>query len=177
MSADDIFAGSGVAYFAPVGTALPATAVATLNSAFESAGEISQDGLTVAFEVSKAVFTNWQGNPVKVKTLTSEFKFTLKFYEDNALVKELFYGTEVESTAGGTSKIAIGSAVDVPRAAVIHVTDGNVDKRFALKEVVAGERAEFNVKPDEAGYSITFHAVVVDGVAGHELFDTDLLAT
>jgi len=178
MSADEIFSGAGVSYFAPLETPLPATALISLNAAFESAGEITEEGLTVAFEVAKQVFRNWEGKPVKVKTLTTSFRFTLKFYEDNALVKELFYGQQVEPTNGSTSKIAIGSAEDVGRAAVIHVTDGDKQKRFALSEVYAGERSEFQIAPGQAGYQITFHAVVDEtGVAGYELFDTDLTAT
>ncbi len=50
---------SGMFFHAPAGTALPTYPLETLNSAWESVGDVSDTGLTLTFEKSTTNLRNW----------------------------------------------------------------------------------------------------------------------
>ncbi len=63
MSTHDVKLGigdvSGMFYHAPAGTALPATATATLGAAWKEVGDVSQDGISFSKDMSTENLRNW----------------------------------------------------------------------------------------------------------------------
>jgi len=91
---------NGTCHVAVYGTTLPtkASEVASLDPAFTDCGEISQDGLEVAFSVSSDVVRNWQGQPLRAFNTENSVTFKLTFLEADAqTVQEIYYGTTVTS--------------------------------------------------------------------------------
>lgn len=179
MSADAIFAGSGQCLAGPYGTELPVDIddMDTLDPALVDLGEVNQDGLEHAFSVDKTVLKNWKGLPVRTLGTSTEITFKLTFLETTKDIVEMYYGAPVV-TAGSGSKVDLGQPADESRAMVIPVEDpgtGRV-KVYVLPNVVVAERDDQTVKPDEAGYGLTFHALVEPslGTSGYVLFDEDL---
>ena len=63
---------SGMFYHAPAGTALPATADATLDAAWAEVGYVSQDGLTVSISASTDSIRDWANRSVRFFVTDSE---------------------------------------------------------------------------------------------------------
>lgn len=178
---DAIFSGSGLAYLAPYGTDLPTNAESTLDAAFINLGEIHEDGLEHAFAVDKEVIRNWSKVPIKTTATSVEATFALTFLDDHELVVGAFYGAEVESQAGGFSKVELGKPSDQAWALVIRTEDPATNrlKVYSLPRVEVSERADQTVAPGEAGWGLTFTALhdADFGSMGEILFGDDLTAT
>lgn len=158
MAVDDIVAGHGVVYVAPYGTTLPTNHDASLDAAFKSLGEVSEDGLTHAFTVGAETLRNWEGNIVKTLKSTIDVTFALTFLEDTDRVIELFYGAEL-SVAGGLSEINLDRPEDIEYAMVIAVTDGTNEQRYVLPRVEVMERGDKTINPTSVGWNMTFAAL------------------
>lgn len=178
MGAEDIRSGSGRAFLAPYGTALPddIADMASLPVAYVDLGEVSEDGLDHAFGVDKQVIKNWDGDPVKTVALSAEATFKLTFLETSGDVLRLYYGAEFEE-AGTGSKIPIGTPADLDHVMVIVVEDkatGKI-KGYSLPRVQCMDRENLSEKPGDAGYGLTFQALKdsVSGKAGWLLLDDD----
>lgn len=63
---------SGMFYHAPAGTALPATADATLDAAWQEVGYVSQDGLTVAINATTEGIKDWANRIVRMVVTDSD---------------------------------------------------------------------------------------------------------
>lgn len=63
---------SGMFYHAPVGTALPTTADATLDAAWTEVGYVSQDGLTVSVSATTDSIRDWGNRSVRFFVTDSE---------------------------------------------------------------------------------------------------------
>lgn len=63
---------SGMFFHAPAGTALPATADATLDAAWTEVGYVSQDGLTVSVSASTDNIRDWGNKSVRLFVTDSE---------------------------------------------------------------------------------------------------------
>lgn len=178
---DTIFSGSGLAYLAPFGTALPTNAETALNAAFISLGEVHEDGLEHAFSVDKEVIRNWDKLPIKTTATSVEATFGLTFLDDNELVVGAFYGSEVVSQSGGFSKVELGKPADQAWALVIVTEDPGTERKrvYALPRVEVSERSDQTVAPGEAGWGLTFTALydATFGSMGEVLFGDDLTAT
>jgi hypothetical protein len=161
MAVDDIVAGHGVVYVAPYGTALPANHNASLNAGFKSLGEVSEEGLAHAFNVSADMLRNWKGDAVKTLKTTTDITFGLTFLEDTDRVLELFYGADLNS-GGGISDIELGRPEDKAYAMVIAYADGTNEQRYVLPRVEVMERGDKTVNPSSVGWSMTFAALYDD---------------
>jgi hypothetical protein len=179
MGADAIRSGSGRAFLAPYGTAIPDSTddMVGLDVAFVDLGEVSEDGLEHVFSVDKEVISNWEGDPVKVISTKISATFKLTFLETTQAVLEAFYGADVQSTVDG-SKIAIGEAADTDYVMVVSVQDKGTEKLkvYALERVQVMDRDSVSEKPGSAGYGMTFQAMKnpATGLTGVVLFDEDL---
>ena len=71
----------GAVFHAPLGTALPDSASATLNAAFKSLGYISSDGVKNATEITSEEIKAWGGDVVLTPETGKSDKFTMKFIE------------------------------------------------------------------------------------------------
>lgn len=180
MTAETIHSGSGRAFLAPYGTALPdSTAdMASLPVAFIDLGEIHEDGLEHVFSVDKEVIKNWEGVPVKIVSTSSETTFKLTFLETNAEVLKAFYGADIVTDGGTGSKIELGAPADVDYCMVIAVEDKSTSKLkvYTLERVQVADRDSINDKPGQAGYGMTFQALKspTSGKTGYLLLDDDL---
>lgn len=180
MGADNIFAASGKCLLGPAGTELPAEITDINDPALVDLGEVSEDGLEHSFAADKTTIKNWKGLPVRVIGTSLEITFKLTFLETRKReILELFYGAAVEA-AGDGSKIVIGQPSDEARVMVIPTEDPGTGKvqAYCLPAVVVSDRGSVTVKPDEAGFELTFTALVDPtlGSAGYILFDEDLTA-
>lgn len=180
MGADNIYAASGTCLVGPTGTELPAEIADINDPALKDLGEIHEDGLEHSFAADKTTIKNWKGLPVRVIGTSLEITFKLTFLETRKReVLELFYGAAV-TTAGDGSKIMLGQPSDESHVMVIPTEDPGTGKvqSYVLPAVVVADRGSVTVKPDEAGFELTFTALVdpVLGSAGYILFDEDLTA-
>ena len=95
---------TGAIMAAPVGTALPTTAIVAPNVAFKDLGYISEDGLSLSQSSSWEKIKDWGGD--QVRTFLSEFTGTLSwtFLETNDDALQAMYGAaNVTVTAAGVS--------------------------------------------------------------------------
>lgn len=180
MAVSDVLVGSdGVAYYAPEGAALPTNAGTALDVAFVDLGEISQDGLESAFDVSSEGIKNWAGETVRIVNTETTATFTLTFLETNEDVIALFYGADVESQLGDYSRVKLAAADSTAYAMAISVTDSGTDriKRYVLPRVTVSAREPVMDKNDQAAaFKVTFTALydTVVGGYGYVQFDDDL---
>lgn len=85
----------GAVFRAPFGTPLPATASATLDSAFEDLGYISSDGVKNTTEITSEEVKAWGGDVVMTPETGKSDKFTMKFIEaTNAGVLKTVHGDD-----------------------------------------------------------------------------------
>lgn len=123
----------GAVYFAPAGTTLPTTALATLDLAFVDHGHISDDGVSEGNSKNTTNIFNWEGNVVR--TITSEQEYTLgcSFMETNEETLHSYYGDatatdtawEVKAVQGRRG-IWVVDAIDGPKTRRLVVPDGQV---------------------------------------------------
>lgn len=85
----------GAVFVAPIGTALPATAVATLDNAFEALGYISEDGVSNSLERTTENIKAWGGDIVLSPQTEKLDTWTMTFIESlNATVLEQVFGSD-----------------------------------------------------------------------------------
>lgn len=102
-AADNIFV-DGALYSAPLGTALPTTAVAALNVAFIGHGYWSAEGVTESSSKSTNAVRAFQNNTLINETVTEGTATTsLVLLQQNAANASLFYGEEVDDVTGSVT--------------------------------------------------------------------------
>lgn len=173
---------NGTCHVAPYGTTLPSKAseVASLNVAFVDCGEISQDGLEVAFSVSSDVVRNWQGQPIRAFNTENSVTFKLTFLEaDAATVQNLYYGTTVTSQLGNQSHALIGQPDSTAQSFVISCIDSSDDSITTYvipRGIVTDRGAVVEQSGDASKFEVTITALYDTTLAAavNKLFDNDL---
>lgn len=153
---------TGAVWLAPIGTALPTTASEQLNSAFESVGYVSEDGVTNEVETDKEEIKAWGGDIVATPQTSYSEKFTLTLIETRATTLKVVYGdANVEVDSKGTIKVKHNSTEKTPIVMVIEVLlSDNRIKRIVVPNCKLSEIGEIAYKDDEAiGYECTFQAL------------------
>lgn len=85
----------GAVYVAPLGTTLPATAVATLDQAFEPLGYISEDGVVNSLERTSENVKAWGGDIVLSPQTEKVDTWAMTFIESlNPTVLEQIFGSD-----------------------------------------------------------------------------------
>ncbi|AYN56830.1 major tail protein [Arthrobacter phage Andrew] len=115
---------------APLGTALPTTALGVLDAAFKESGYISEDGLNLTPERSTETIRDWSGSTVR--TILNNFDATLAWSHletNEASLKNYFGDDNVTLTAAGVSNgtqlAAKLKGEELPRKAwVFKIKDG-----------------------------------------------------
>lgn len=174
--------GGSLAWFAPLGTALPSSTSASLNAAFKDAGWITQDGLTAKVNESNND-VNAFGTIVPVRTLLTSSKrtFDIVFLESNPISVAVYNrlpltgtGSISPSPTDGSFDISVGAPASIQYAAVFDIIDGVNHLRFACPKVQvtnlvdlaikAGEPIQYGVEltayPDTTGVAIYEHYLV-----------------
>ena len=121
-------------YAAPLGTALPTSATATLNAAFVDLGWVSEDGVTNSISRETTKHRAWGGEVVKVTqdTYTETVKFTL--LESSAAVLSVVYGDDNVTEAGDVITVEHSRLQLERQSFVIDFIDGDRAGRIVIRE-------------------------------------------
>ena len=166
----NVIAGSpeltGAAFNAPLGTTLPTSSTAALNSAFVGLGFVSSDGLEEATERSTETIRDWAGRAIKVVQTEFGTTLTLRLVEAlNADVLKTVYGegnvTSTPANASHGTQHAIEVKADqLPHQAwVFSMKDGDATSRIVVPDgqVTAIEPISYT-QADVVGYNLTISA-------------------
>lgn len=141
-----VVAGTGAIYVAPVGTALPATPVASLNAEFTELGYTTDDGLTLKQSRDIKDFFAWQSrDPVRRELISREImlSFSLEQWNGENLVFALGGGS-VTAPGGGTYKYNFPATTDHldEQALIGDWTDGSKHYRLIVERGNISEDVE-----------------------------------
>lgn len=162
-SGETIVAGSGQVYVAPVGTALPATAAAAPNAAFEGLGYHTEEGVSVNQSVEIAEFRAWQSKYVIRRIRDTEdfmITFVLLQWNESTLPFAMGGGDIVSDGGSGYRYNPPGAEDDVDdRALICDVIDGSRRGRFVVPRGSVTEAVEASfTRTEMATLPITFKA-------------------
>ena len=154
----------GAVYTAPVGTALPTSAGATLNVAFNALGYISEDGLTNANAPDSEDIKAWGGDTVLTIQESKDDKFTFKLIEalDPNVLKAVYGTSNVTVDAHDNITVNVKNEALTPMSWVIDmILKGNIPKRIVIPSASISDLGDIVYKSDDAvGYEITITASV-----------------
>ena len=153
----------GAVFVAPIGTTLPATAVATLDNAFEALGYISEDGVSNSLERTTENIKAWGGDIVLSPQTEKLDTWTMTFIESlNATVLEQVFGSDNVSgdlTTGLTVK-ANSKELDHSVWVIDVEMNGGHKKRVVIPNGKISEVGDVVYADSEAvGYEITLTAL------------------
>ncbi len=149
----------GAIFTAPVGTALPTTALESLDPAFVGLGYVSDDGLTNSTAMETEKITAWGGDTVLViqKSKDDTFKYTLIEAKSKAVLGYV-YG---ESNVSGTLETGLVVKVnnkDVPERSIVidMLLRGDVAKRIVIPSCKISDVGDITYGDEDAiGYETT----------------------
>lgn len=104
---------TGMFYHAPAGTALPATASATLDEAWEEVGYVSDAGITLAFNKSTTNLKNWANQIVRVVLTDHSETIQTPIMETNEEVMKVVVGEDNVSSSSGAVTVNLSDG-DLP---------------------------------------------------------------
>ena len=169
----------GHVWRAPIGTALPTTAIATLNGSFVDMGYISDDGVTNENSPEGDVVNAWGGTPVLMTQTAKNDKFKLKFISAmNAEVQKMVYGsTNVTGTAVATGIAVTANAKEMEDYAYVidMIAKGDVAHRVVIPSGRPSEIGEIVYKDsDPVGYDVTLNCTAdASGNTHYEYWQTN----
>lgn len=153
---------AGSIYAAPVGTALPKDATTALNSAFNSLGYISEDGIVNSNSPEKETVKAWGGDTV-LSTQTAKpdtFKFTLIECMNVEVLRTVYGSSNVSGTLEAGITVKANSEEQPPLAWVIDmILKGGILKRVTIPSASVQEVGDIEYKDTGAiGYETTINA-------------------
>lgn len=179
---ETVIAGTGEAYYAPVGTALPTTADTVLNAAFVGLGYHSEDGVTTNRDISITEHRAWQSAyPIRRTRESEDFsmKFTLLQWNE-VTVPFAFGGGALVTVSAGEYRYdpPVASAPLDEWSLVVDVKDGIRTVRFVIPRGSVTDAVESGfTRTDMAPLPITFKGLepASGGATWYPLFN-DLAA-
>jgi hypothetical protein len=157
-NANKVFVGkplvTGGIYAAPVGTALPTDSVVALNSAFQTVGYVTDDGLTKTVNRDSATVFAWGGDTIALiqKSFSADFKFKMAEYL-SVVTQTLLYGSANVSvaTATGTDSVAVQVTSQAPphNSWVVEMKQGNGRVRLVIPDGVISDTGDVVYKDDD----------------------------
>lgn len=151
---------------APLGTALPESAVAALNEAFKSLGYVSEDGMTNGNTITTEDIKAWGGDVVSSSQTEKKdtFKFKLIEAKNQDVLKAVFGQDNVTVITVDDHeeiKIAVNSDEQEDASWVADtILKGKSKKRIVIPNAKITEVAEIVYKDNEPiGYEVTLTAV------------------
>jgi hypothetical protein len=170
-------ASNGKVSIAPVGTTLPTTPTASLNSAFNDVGYISEDGATFTKAVDIAEFFAWQSSEAvrrEVNSRTYSVAFNLSEWNEHTLALAWDATVTLSGTAGAKLSLPEGGDALGEWAMVIEAQDGERTMRFVIARGNVTEDVESQFQRSElAGLPITFQALKPDTGDTVVVYSTD----
>ncbi|MGI6349631.1 MAG: hypothetical protein ACOXZ0_06910 [Eubacteriales bacterium] len=152
----------GAIYSAPAGTTLPASAEATLSSAFKALGYCSEDGLRNANSPESETINAWGGDTVMVLPTgrPDTFQYTLIEALNIEVLKEVYGSANVTGTLSTGITINANAKPLEPHVIVIDMVLKNALKRVVIPNGVVSEVGEIAyVDNDAIGYDTTIQAM------------------
>lgn len=143
-------------YAAPLGTALPTTATASLNVAFVDLGWVSEDGVTNSIQRNVTRHKAWGGETVK--TTQDDYTETVKFalLESSANVLQVVYGADNVTESGDTIAVEHSSLQLTRQSFVIDFVDGDRAGRIVIREGLVTEIGDIKYShKDMSMYDLT----------------------
>lgn len=162
----------GAVFRAPLGTALPTDAKATLSSDYKDLGYVSEDGVTNANSPEVENIKAWGGEIVYTSQTEKNDTFSLTLISTlNAEVLKTIYGDN-NVTVNEDNSIEIKATTDEAEEAV-YVIDmilrNGALKRIVIPDGKITEVGDVVYKDDEVtGYETTFTCLPNDGVTHRE---------
>lgn len=154
---------AGSVWRAPIGTTLPASAVAELDEAFVKLGYSSEDGLINENSPDTDDIKAWGGDVVLNVQNEKSDTWTIKLIEAlNVDVLKAVYGSDNVTGALATGITIKANSTESEESAWVFdmVMRGGALKRVVLPDAKISEIAEITYKDDEAiGYEITLKAL------------------
>lgn len=162
-----VVGGNAQIYTAPVGTPLPVTPTATLNSLFLSAGYTTEDGIRFADEKTVNEIRALQSfYPIRriVTARASMAEFSMMEWDAKTLPLALGGGA-VTSPSAGVYRYDPPDPEDLDeRSMVIDIQDGDDNHRFVIRKGMVTSNTESTfVRTGPALLPVTFAALGVDG--------------
>lgn len=168
----------GHVWRAPIGTALPATAIATLDQAFVDMGYISEDGVTNANSPESNIVNAWGGTPVLVTQTSKADTYQMTFISVmNPEVLKMRYGDDNVTGTTVTTGIAV-TANAKELTDYIYVIDmiakGNVAHRVVIPCAHPSEFGDIVYNDsDPVGYDTTLNCTAdASGNTHYEYWQT-----
>ena len=159
ISADEVrVAGTGRVYTAPKGTALPTTVDSALPADWTDLGYVTTDGVSFTFSRETEDLAAWQGDKIRVLSLSEPkmVEFTL-MQTDAAVLETAFGGGTVETDAGVTTYTPPLRGENVERSMVIEFLDDDITYRYAFSRVQQEGDVNFVLTREGAvEYPVTF---------------------
>ncbi|MCE5291601.1 MAG: hypothetical protein LLG14_20510 [Nocardiaceae bacterium] len=152
----------GVLFTAPLGTALPTTAIASLNAAFKDLGAVGEDGIKQKIDRKTKDIKMFGGENFRTvqEEYTSEMTITL-LEDDNLDVIKLIYGdanvTVGTATVDGLPKTIYQTSQPLPiKSFVAKCIDGQKTKTYVIQKGQVVDVKEIqDVHNDATQYEVT----------------------
>lgn len=166
----------GAVSSAPLGTAIPADAAATLNAAFVKLGYVSEDGMTNGEERDSDDVKDWGGDTVLTVSTGRKETFQLTFIQslDPDVLKEVYGQDNVKVTSSNKLITVDHNAKDMPHRVFIFemIMAGGYVKRIVVPNGQVTAIGDTVYKAGEpVGYETTitaFPSSVIDGSTARE---------
>ena len=159
ISADEVrVAGTGRVYTAPKGTALPTTVDSALPAEWTDLGYVTTDGVSFTFSRETEDLAAWQGDKIRVLSLSEPkmVEFTL-MQTDAAVLETAFGGGTVVTADGVTTYTPPLRGENVERSMVIEFLDDDITYRYAFARVQQEGDVNFVLTREGAvEYPVTF---------------------
>lgn len=152
----------GAIYRAPLGTSLPESTKAVLDSAFVNLGYVSEDGLTNSNSPTSNNIKAWGGDTVLAMQTEKPDTFKFKLIEAlNEDVLKAVYGDDNVTSADGDIKVSANSSDQEDASWVIDmIMKGNKIRRIVVPNAKITEIGDIVYKDSDAiGYDVKITAV------------------
>lgn len=155
--------GTGLAFVAPEGTAVPTDALAALNVSFANAGKITENGLVAKFDKSVKEIKCFGSTQVQRVLVTDEkTTFDIEFLQTTPTAVAVYSGkalADVSADVTGAMATTYGHSASVRYAIVFEIIDGSNHVRFVCPSVEVSARKERKIAAGEADVrAVTFTA-------------------
>lgn len=153
---NNVLVATGIALFAPSGTALPANPTAAPNGAFTDLGGVKDSGLTQKIAENSTEVKLWDGSTARKLKSSFDLTFDLEFVETNPDVLAVYYGNYTDGASFGLAKIKKGTTRG---AWIFDMLDGTNLVRVVVPDGEVTAHGDIIYKDDDAvGYPVTITA-------------------